>query len=90
MTERSKSTPALGWHPSDVALEGTDGRRYRFADARGAKGTLVMFICNHCPYLQAALDDIIRDARERKNVASGQLALCRMMLPPTRRTRSRT
>jgi peroxiredoxin len=66
MTELSTSTPALGWHPSDFALEGTDGRRYRLPDVRGAKGTLVMFICNHCLYVQAVLDDIIRDVRELK------------------------
>jgi hypothetical protein len=48
MTEPSASTPALGWHPSDFALEGTDGRHYRLAEVRGAKGTLIMFICNHC------------------------------------------
>jgi peroxiredoxin len=66
MTKLPTSKPALGWHPSDFALEGTDGRRYRLADVRGTKGTLVMFICNHCPYVQAVLDDIIRDVRELK------------------------
>ena len=34
MTKLPTSTPALGWHPSDFALEGTDGRRYRLADVR--------------------------------------------------------
>ena len=66
MTELSASMPALGWRPSDFALEGTDGRRYRLVDVRGAKGTLVMFVCNHCPYVQAVLDDIIRDVGELK------------------------
>jgi peroxiredoxin len=50
----------------DFELEGTDGMRYRLADLRGSRGTLVMFICNHCPYVQAVLDDILRDARELK------------------------
>ncbi len=45
-------------------LPGTDGRRYTLDDVRGPKGTLVMFICNHCPYVKAVLDRIIRDARE--------------------------
>src|SRR5258708_33586016 len=58
------SQTALGAKAPDFDLEGTDGRRHRLADLRGPKGTLVMFICNHGPYVQAVLDDIIRDARE--------------------------
>jgi len=75
MTGLSASTPSLGWRPSDFALEGTDGRRYRLADARAAKGTLVMFICNHCPYVQAVLDDIIRDVRELKEHGIGAIGV---------------
>src|SRR5581483_9492395 len=45
-------------------LMGTDGQRHRLAALRGAKGTLVTFICNHCPYVKAVLDDIIKDVRE--------------------------
>lgn len=56
------SPPQVGWKAAAFNLEGVDGRHYRLADARGPKGTLVMFICNHCPYVQAVLDDIIRDA----------------------------
>ena len=69
------STPTLGWHPSDFTLQGTDGRRYRLADLRGAAGTLVMFICNHCPYVQAVLDDIIRDVRELKDHGIGAIGV---------------
>ncbi|MEW5973044.1 MAG: thioredoxin family protein [Pseudomonadota bacterium] len=54
----------LGWPAPDFELPGVDGRRWRLADCRGERGTLVMFICNHCPYVQAILDRIIRDARE--------------------------
>ena len=59
----------------DFDLEGTDGRRYRLADIRGDKGTLVMFICNHCPYVKAVLDDIIRDVRELKPMGIGAVAI---------------
>ena len=55
---------ALGATAPDFDLEGTDGRRHRLAELRGAKATHVMFICNHCPYVKAVLDDIIKDARE--------------------------
>jgi peroxiredoxin len=58
------SLPQIGWKAAEFDLEGTDGRHHRLAEACGPKGTLVMFICNHCPYVQAVLDDIIRDARE--------------------------
>jgi peroxiredoxin len=59
----------------DFDLEGTDGRRYRLADVRGENGTLVMFICNHCPYVKAVLDDIIRDVRELKPLGIGAIAI---------------
>jgi peroxiredoxin len=55
---------ALGMTAPDFELLGTDGRRHRLTDLRGAKAILVMFICNHCPYVKAVLDDIIGDARE--------------------------
>ena len=64
MPTLSQTIPPLGWTAQDFDLEGTDGKRHRLADLRGARGTLVMFICNHCPYVQAVLDDIITDARE--------------------------
>jgi len=54
----------LGATAPDFDLRGTDGRRHRLAELRGAKATLVMFICNHCPYVKAVLDDIIKDARD--------------------------
>jgi peroxiredoxin len=53
----------LGQPAPDFDLAATDGRRYRLADLRGGKGVLVMFICNHCPYVKAVLRDIVRDAR---------------------------
>jgi peroxiredoxin len=60
----TSTAPRIGWKAADFDLEGTDGRRHRLTELRGPKGTLVMFICNHCPYVQAVLDDIIRDAHE--------------------------
>jgi len=54
----------FGWKAPDFELPGVDGKRHRLADLRGARGTLVMFICNHCPYVKAILDRIVRDARE--------------------------
>ena len=48
----------------DFALPGVDGRTWTLEDCRGEKGLLVMFICNHCPYVKAVRERIVRDARE--------------------------
>jgi peroxiredoxin len=71
----ASSAAALGSKAPDFALEATDGRRYRLDDLRGAKGTLIMFICNHCPYVQAVLDDIIGDARELQSLGIRSAAI---------------
>ena len=56
-------------------LPGTDGRRYTLDDVRGPRGVLVMFICNHCPYVKAALDRIMRDVNDLKEVGIGAIAI---------------
>ncbi len=56
-------------------LPATDGRRYTLEDVRGPKGTLVMFICNHCPYVKAVLDRIIRDVSDLKEHGIGVIAI---------------
>ncbi len=48
----------------DFALPGVDGRVWTLAQCRGDKGLLVMFICNHCPYVKAVRDRLVRDTRE--------------------------
>ena len=54
----------FGWAAPAFRLPATDGRIYTLDELRGPKGTLVMFICNHCPYVQAVLERIVRDARD--------------------------
>ena len=46
----ANTTHVAGWKARDFALQGTDGKNYSLAEVRGPKGTLVVFICNHCPY----------------------------------------
>ncbi|MDO9371687.1 MAG: thioredoxin family protein [Gammaproteobacteria bacterium] len=48
----------------DFSLPGVDGKQWTLAQCRGEKGLLVMFICNHCPYVQAVRERMVRDARE--------------------------
>jgi len=73
----AKTTPVcnFGWHAPDFDLPGIDGRRHTLASARGPNGLLVMFICNHCPYVKAVLDRIIRDARELAAHGVGSIAI---------------
>ncbi len=56
-------------------LLATDGRRYRLEDVRGPKGLLVMFICNHCPYVKSVLDRIIRDVKDLESYGIGAVAI---------------
>ena len=57
-------------------LKGVDEKMYDFDDIKGSKGTLVMFICNHCPYVIAVLDRIVRDANELSKYGVGVVAIC--------------
>jgi len=54
----------FGWPAPDFRLPGIDGRDWSLQEIRGPKGTLVMFLCNHCPYVQAVADRLVRDAKE--------------------------
>lgn len=73
----SETTPlaAIGSTAPGFRLPATDGKTYALADVRGAKGTLVMFICNHCPYVQAVLDRIVRDAKDLAALGVGSVAI---------------
>jgi peroxiredoxin len=56
-------------------LPGTDGRRHTLASVRGANGTVVMFICNHCPYVKAVIDKIVRDMKDLSALGVGSVAI---------------
>lgn len=64
-----------GWKAVDFDLPGVDGKRYRLADARGQRGLLVMFICNHCPYVNAVRGRIVRDCSELLKLGVGSIAV---------------
>ena len=59
----------------DFGLPGTDGRRHTLASVRGANGTVVMFICNHCPYVKAVVAKIVRDMTELRERGVGSIAI---------------
>ena len=52
------------WLAPDFNLMGVDQKKYNLDSVKGKNGTLIMFICNHCPYVLAVLDRIIRDSKD--------------------------
>ena len=52
-----------------------DGRRHTLDAVRGSNGTVVMFICNHCPYVKAVVDKIVRDMAELRQHGVGSIAI---------------
>jgi peroxiredoxin len=69
------TTLALGASAPDFDLPGVDGRRWRYADAAGGHGLVVMFICNHCPYVKAVADRIASEARALQAIGVGAVAI---------------
>lgn len=71
-------TPAcdFGWKAPGFTLPGVDGRTHRLEELKGPNGTLVMFICNHCPYVKAVIDRVVRDAKELEALGVHVVAIC--------------
>ncbi|MDD3528615.1 MAG: thioredoxin family protein [Gallionellaceae bacterium] len=65
----------FGWQAPDFDLPGVDGRRYALKDVAGPNGLLVMFICNHCPYVKAVIHRIVRDVRALQALGIGAIAI---------------
>ncbi len=61
----------FGWKAVDFSLKSTDGGEYTLGDLAGPNGTLIMFICNHCPYVVGAIDRIVRDANDLRALGIG-------------------
>lgn len=59
----------------DFDLPGVDGKRHSLASARGPRGLLVMFICNHCPYVKAVIQRVVRDTAELAALGVGSIAI---------------
>ena len=65
----------IGWKARDFSLEGVDGKTYALADVRGPKGTLVAFICNHCPYVKAIAGRFVEEAEALQALGIGTIAI---------------
>lgn len=59
----------------DFLLPGVDGKDWSLADCAGEKGLLVMFICNHCPYVKAIRERLVRDTRTLKDKGINTVAI---------------
>ncbi|HEX2389682.1 MAG TPA: redoxin domain-containing protein, partial [Casimicrobiaceae bacterium] len=71
----TSSPVALGWPAARFDLPGIDGRRHSQDSARGPNGLLVMFICNHCPYVRAIASKLVRDTDELAALGIGSIAI---------------
>ena len=71
------NTPELqeNFKAPDFSLKGTDGKIYTLKDVGCEKGLVVMFICNHCPYVKAIIDKIVRDTFELKAQGINSIAI---------------
>jgi peroxiredoxin len=65
----------IGWKATDFALGGTDGKTYSLGQVRGPKGTVVVFICNHCPYVKASINRIVAEANALREIGVGTIAI---------------
>lgn len=65
----------FGWKAVDFRLRGTDGRIWSLTDVRGPNGVLVMFLCNHCPYVRAVIDRLVVTVEELRGVGIGAIAI---------------
>lgn len=75
MVSTATSVCNFGWKAAEFDLPGVDGKRHTLASARGPNGLLVMFICNHCPYVKAVTERIVRDAKDLAAQGVGSIAI---------------
>ena len=57
-------------------LKSTDNKIISLNDIKGDKGTLIMFICNHCPYVKAVIEDIVEDSNKLADFGIKSVAIC--------------
>ena len=60
----------------EFKLKSTENKILSLKDIQGEKGTLIMFICNHCPYVKAIINDLVKDCNEVKNFGVNSVAIC--------------
>ncbi len=66
----------FGKKAENFDLKSTDNKIISLNDIRGEKGTLIMFICNHCPYVKAVIKDIVEDCKKLETSGIKSVAIC--------------
>ena len=66
----------FGQKAHDFQLKSTDNKIISLDDIKGENGTLIMFICNHCPYVKAVTKDIVEDCKKLKDHGINSVAIC--------------
>ncbi len=65
----------FSWKAPDFSLPGIDGETHTLEGVQGPRGTLVMFIYNHCPYVKSIHDRLVRDAKALQDLGIGVIAI---------------
>ena len=65
----------FGWKAPSFSLPGVDGKIHTLENLRGPKGTLIVFICNHCPYVKTIIGRLVRDASELHGLGVATVAI---------------
>ena len=66
----------FGKKAENFKLKSTNNKFLTLNDVKGDKGTLIMFICNHCPYVKAVISDIVNDCKLLQNLDVSSVAIC--------------
>ena len=66
----------FGQKAHDFKLKSTDNKIISLDDVKGKNGTLIMFICNHCPYVKAVINDVVEDCKKLKDQGVNSIAIC--------------
>ena len=65
----------FNWQAPSFSLPGTDGATHSFDSVKGPNGTLIVFMCNHCPYVKAIMPLLVRDATDLQALGIGFAAI---------------
>ena len=66
----------FGQAAKSFELKSTNNEIIKLDDVKGENGTLIMFICNHCPYVKAVIKDIVEDCKNLEEIGVKSLAIC--------------
>jgi peroxiredoxin len=65
----------FGWKARDFRLKGVDGKTHSLGDVRGPRGTVVLFLCNHCPYVKGTIGRIVEEAKALNEIGIGMIGI---------------